>query len=266
MAERTRATVVIPCYNEADRLREAEVARLVGSEGDAAGDDRLRALLVDDGSTDETPALLRRLHERHGERVQPLWMGRNVGKAEAVRAGLRHALEHGADVVGYLDADFATPPEEMRRLLDVLTESRARVAMGSRIQRLGADIRRSMVRHYLGRVFATAASLVLQLPVYDCQCAAKLFRVDDTLRHALATPFTSRWIFDVELIGRLLAGGPGAPPLTEADFLEVPLHAWHDVAGSKLGTGGMANAGLDLARLAGARWRRGAHGFHGEGS
>ena len=92
---------------------------------------------------------------------------------------------------------------------------------------LGHRIERSWARHYLGRLFATASSQVLGLPVYDTQCGAKVFRDGPALRAALATPFTSRWAFDVELLGRL---GTGA----DRRFLEVPLERWHDVGGSKL--------------------------------
>ena len=74
---------------------------------------------------------------------------------------------------------------------------------------MGTDIRRSAVRHYTGRLFATAGSLVLGVPVYDTQCGAKAFRVTDALRAALAEPFVSRWAFDVEVLGRLLRSTDG---------------------------------------------------------
>ncbi|MGM0576035.1 MAG: glycosyltransferase [Myxococcota bacterium] len=237
------ATVVIPCYNEADRLREEDVARLLE-------DERLRVLLVDDGSTDDTSDLLARIAADLGDRADFVVLPQNGGKAEAVRRGMLRAIGDGAPLVGYLDADFATPAEEMHRLLDVLEATDTRAAMGSRFARLGADIQRSPVRHYLGRVFATAASLVLRLRVYDCQCGAKLFRVDPTLELALSQPFRSRWIFDVELLGRLLAGGPGAPGWTADDLVEVPLERWHDVSGSKLSRTAMLRAGAELLSLA----------------
>ena len=115
---------------------------------------------------------------------------------------------------------------------------------------LGYDIDRSAVRHYLGRVFATAASLILQARVYDTQCGAKLFRAGPALHGALATPFLSRWAFDVEFLGRLLIGSPAVPPLPLSAIVEVPLPVWHDVKGSKLGLGGMARTLRDLALVA----------------
>jgi dolichyl-phosphate beta-glucosyltransferase len=242
MTQSPRTTVVIPCYNEAERLRAAEVRALVA-------DPRVHVLLVDDGSTDGTEALLRQIAAASGDRVSWVGMPQNGGKAEAVRHGMQHALRQGAEITGYLDADFATPAHELLRLLDALVASGAQVAMGARIARLGADIQRSTSRHYLGRVFATAASMVLGLRVYDTQCGAKLFRAGPALAAALDTPFSSRWIFDVELLGRLVTGVAGVEPLVPDDFIEVPLMTWHDVAGSKLRPGGMASAGLELLRL-----------------
>ncbi|MBX7194747.1 MAG: glycosyltransferase [Sandaracinaceae bacterium] len=231
--------LTVPCYNEASRLDVSEVARLLE-------DRRVDVLFVNDGSTDATATLLADVSRLHPSRVRVLDLERNGGKGEAVRRGMLEALSLGSPVVGYLDADFATPPAELVHLLDELEASRAAVVLGARIARLGAVVERNPARHYLGRVFATAASTVLDLAVYDTQCGAKLFRDTPQLRAALATPFRSRWAFDVELIGRLTAC---TPPLTKDDFVEVPLREWHDKRGSKLAGPAMLKAGLDVLRL-----------------
>jgi len=123
------------------------------------------------------------------------------------------------------------------------------VVLGSRVARMGAEILRHPMRHYLGRVFATAASLVLGAVVYDTQCGAKCFRDSPALRSALGRPFLSRWAFDVELLGRLLTGEPGVAPLDASAFVEVPLLRWRDVAGSKLRARAMVGAVIDLVRI-----------------
>src|SRR5690606_15444943 len=110
------------------------------------------------GSRDHTGTVLEGIVSRFGGRAHAEVLPKNVGKAEAVRHGMRVALERGADVVGYADADFATPPAELHRLLDELVRTHADVALGSRIARLGARILRKPSRHYIGRVYATAAS------------------------------------------------------------------------------------------------------------
>ena len=163
---------------------------------------------------------------------------------------MRAALAAGAEIVGFLDADMSTPPAEIDDLLTVLARPGVQVAIGARIGMLGYDIERSAVRHYLGRVFATAASHILKAPVYDTQCGAKLFRAGPALSGALATPFLSRWAFDVEFLGRLADRYARGPPLPLHAVVEVPLAVWHDVGGSKLGFGGMARTLRDLARVA----------------
>lgn len=248
--EHARPVVVVPCYNEARRLQREGFLQFLRFRG-------VQLLFVDDGSTDDTHAVLQGLAaEMHG-RAWVLALPQNAGKGEAVRRGLAAALAQGAEFVGYFDADLATPPEEMCRLFSILVRSQAQGAIAARVGLLGTRIDRKLTRHYLGRVFATAASLILQLPVYDTQCGAKAFRRSDALIAALSTPFSSRWAFDVELIGRLV---DGAPPAGEDEpvLVEMPLKAWADVDGSKLSLADWPRMGIDLARvgLSLARWRR----------
>ncbi len=236
-------TLVIPCYNEEKRLDPSEVARLAQQDG-------VSVLLVDDGSSDGTAALAESLVAQSGGKIAFLKLERNGGKAEAVRRGLVQALEQGAQCVGFLDADLSTPVDEMLRLVAYMRERPAiTVVLASRIRLLGNDVQRKPHRHYLGRLFATAASLTLDLDIYDTQCGAKLFRATPALRAALAKPFTSRWIFDVELIGRLIYGAPDGQALKADQFAEVPLRTWRDVAGSKLRPHHMFRAIGELAQL-----------------
>ena len=97
---------------------------------------------------------------------------------------------------------------------------------------MGRDVKRNAWRHYLGRVFATAVSLALDLPVYDTQCGAKMLRVNAATGTLFATPFRSRWIFDVELIARYLRlpVAPGEPSRRDRLY-ELVLPAWHDKPG-----------------------------------
>jgi glycosyltransferase involved in cell wall biosynthesis len=245
-----RCQLVIPCYNEAERLDPVALAQLLD-------DPNVSVLFVDDGSVDDTSLRLEQIASAHPDRMFVLTLEQNCGKAEAVRRGLLDACRSGAAVVGYLDADLATSPAEILRLVRVLHERSASVVIGARIALLGRDIDRSPSRHYLGRVFATFASMALRMPVYDTQCGAKVMRVTPALLAALDEPFMSRWAFDVELIGRLLRGSKGIAPIPPEYFHEEPLLAWRDVKGSKLSTGHMARALYDLGRIARTLRKRG---------
>jgi dolichyl-phosphate beta-glucosyltransferase len=206
-------------------------------------------LFVDDGSTDTTSAVLTDLVREVPNRIRGIRLAANQGKAVAVRAGVLVALAGDPTFVGFWDADLATPLSAVNRFVAAL-EARPELvgAIGARVKLLGTVIDRSAARHYLGRVFATAASLVLDLPVYDTQCGAKLFRAGPLVHAAFGAPFRSRWAFDVELLARLGQAALRARPRPAGDLvIELALEEWRDVRGSKLAPHAMVRAGLDLA-------------------
>ena len=240
------ATIVIPCYNEAKRL-----------DGDAllalAAQPSVRLMFVDDGSTDSTATRLRELADASDD-IDVMSLGQNRGKAEAVRQGMINAMRGTAPLVGYYDADLATPPSELVRLVEALVDRPdVECVLGARVALLGSAIERRPLRHYAGRLFASAASAALGVQVYDTQCGAKAFRAGPALRAAVEQPFRSRWAFDVELLDRLLRGGPAVPVIRPEQLLEVPLRAWRDVSGSGMSLRGGLEALLDVGRVG---WQR----------
>jgi dolichyl-phosphate beta-glucosyltransferase len=230
--------VVVPCYNEARRLDSEAFA------GFARAHEHIRFLFVDDGSADQTTSVLRALVDRDPARMQLLALERNQGKSEAVRQGLLAALQARPQFVGYWDADLATPLDVIRDMLAIFVEPRIELVMGARVALLGRDIRRHPLRHYAGRMFAAAASMTINLPVYDTQCGAKLLRVTSRTAHMLATPFNSRWIFDVELLARHFLHGGKAEAL-----YEWPLLSWTDVGDSRLRRSDFVRAMGELLRI-----------------
>jgi glycosyltransferase involved in cell wall biosynthesis len=224
---RVRLTLVIPCYNEAGRLRAQPFLQFVAANRDA------RLVFVNDGSTDATAEVLADVASGGGTRISTFTLPHNVGKAEAVRQGLLAALNGSPDLVGYWDADLATPLAAVRDLLDELDRHPGvDIVMGSRVNLLGRQIERRAARHYVGRLFATAASLALGVAVYDTQCGAKIFRANEVLPRVLAAPFKSRWTMDVELLARYFAATGREAPGDRVH--EVPLQTWRDVGGSKV--------------------------------
>lgn len=237
-----RTTVVVPCYNEATRLDTRAFQAFVQKHAD------VRFLFVDDGSSDDTLGVLETLRGTRPEQLDVLVLPHNRGKAEAVRAGVLRALEQGSELVGYWDADLATPLDELPRFIEILsTQAQIWVVMGSRVSLLGRDIQRKPARHYLGRIFATASAVSLGVAVYDTQCGAKLVRNHPVLHAAFSQPFSSRWIFDVELIARIIAevGADAA----RSHIYELPLLRWVDVAGSKVKPIDFVRAFLELVAI-----------------
>ncbi len=199
-------------------------------------------------------------HCRHPipDKFSVLNFEQNQGKAEAVRRGMLGALDSHADYVGFWDADLATPLDTIPQFLD-LAESRPEleIIMGSRVKLLGRKIERRTARHYIGRAFATATSMILGLAVYDTQCGAKLFRASSSLKALFAQPFVSRWIFDVEIIARLIQARRGKQlPQPEQVIYEFPLTEWRDVPGSKLGYGDFTRAAWELLQIRNRYLRR----------
>lgn len=237
--------LVIPCFNEAKRLRVDTFSEFLRC------DNEIDLLFVDDGSRDGTPEVLESLAAESGGRVAVSSLPANLGKAEAVRTGMNLAFGQGARFVGYFDADLATPLEESKRLRSVLQEKQAvEMVFGSRVQLLGRAIDRRPLRHYLGRVFATVVSETLDLAVYDTQCGAKLFRSGPEIRRLFEDPFLSNWVFDVELIARWREGERerGLLP-AEQIIYELPLDEWVDVAGSKVRPSDFRRALLEIWRI-----------------
>ncbi len=244
----TRTTIVIPCYNEADRL---DLSRFLDF---ANRSNHLQLLFVNDGSTDDTHKLLEHMQLAAPAKISVLDQPVNGGKAEAVRAGMLQASRDNSGeehYIGYWDADLATPLdaiEEFERVLD--QNDHLSLVMGSRIKLLGRKIDRKGSRHLIGRAFATVASTMLGLGVYDTQCGAKLFRVSSPIQALFEKPFRSKWIFDVEILARMIQLGRARllPPIEES-VAELPLQSWLDVDGSKLKGRDFLKAAFELLRI-----------------
>jgi dolichyl-phosphate beta-glucosyltransferase len=199
-------TLVLPAYNEEARLGAAldELFGYLHRHGDHARDGRrgpddlpriIDVLVVDDGSTDGTVALVRARPEHESGALELLTVPHG-GKGAAVRAGMLHAK---GDLVIFTDADMATPPDELVPLMAALEGADA--AYGSRIQPDGSDMRASQPgwRRALGKTFHALASLWVVGPVADTQCGFKGFR-RDVARDVFARQKITSIVFDVEVI------------------------------------------------------------------
>lgn len=238
--------IVLPAYNEAQRIDPALDELFTYLRGIQPGTlpESVRVLVVDDGSTDGTADLVRARPEfvpaeaPHGTLELRLLTVPHGGKGSAVRAGM---LASDAEFVVFADADMATPPNQLPRLVGALEV--ADVALGSRIQPDGSDMRvtQPRFRRWIGRVFRFAAQVWVTGSVKDTQCGFKGFR------HVAAQDLFSRLkvtsiVFDVDLI--YLARKRGYR------IAIVPV-IWADRRGSRMHARPMlaARVGWDLIRI-----------------
>lgn len=237
-----KTAVVIPCYNEAQRINITTFEKFL-TENESS----FFILFVNDGSTDNTKDVLQELCNKHANSASILNLEKNSGKANAVRQGLLKAYEMNAfSYLAYFDADLATPLSELF-LLKQIAEANPEllIILCSRIKRLGAMVTRNRKRHLLGRVFSTFSSIILNLPVYDTQCGAKLIKTS-IIPIICNEVFLTSWLFDIEILARLR----NQYSTTIKDLLyEHPVTKWEDVGGSKLKLKHMLKIPLELYRI-----------------
>lgn len=239
-AHTPRTMIIVPCYNEAKRMHPALFLKFLQTRRD------IEFIFVNDGSTDDTEDMLERLYQRAPESISVLRLKHNSGKEEAVRTGLIYAIEQKPDYVGYWDADLASPLAELPAMQRIIQENNdIQCVYGARMRLLGHKVRRSLLRRFVSLCCCVLAQSVLDLPVTDTQCGAKLFRVTDELKAAIIEPFTAGWLFDVELFARLkIAWKKGNPGL-----YEHPLTEWNEVSGSNVSIPEMMGAGITMLGL-----------------
>lgn len=204
-------TLVLPAYNEAERIGPAldELFGYLRRRGEAARDGapgsghlpaRIDVLVVDDGSADHTAELVRARPEAvatpDGAPELAVLTVPHAGKGAAVRAGMLHAQ---SDLIVFTDADMATPPDMIPLLVEALADHD--VALGSRIQPDGSDMRKSQpwYRRMLGKAFHLLASVWVVGPVKDTQCGFKGF-TREAAHDLFARQKVQSIVFDVELI------------------------------------------------------------------
>lgn len=185
-------SIVIPAYNESARIEDAleRVMSCVAEQGWDA-----EVLVVDDGSKDDTAAIVKRWMNDH-PRLHLVQNPGNRGKGYSVRNGL---LQAAGNIVMFTDADLSAPMEEAERLIAAIHDG-ADVAIGSRwLDRARQTIHQPLYRQFFGRCFNWITRTVMGLPFKDTQCGFKAFR-----REAAQVIFRlqtiERWGFDPEIL------------------------------------------------------------------
>ncbi len=220
--------MVLPAYNEAKRIGPAldELFAYLDAPTPEGVHPRIDVLVVDDGSSDGTGDLVAGRPEASrpadGDEARLILLkGRHAGKGSAVRAGMLAAT---GDLVVFADADMATPPSELPKLVTALET--ADVALGSRIQPDGSDMRASQPRYrrLLGALFHLFASVWVVGNVKDTQCGFKGF-THEAAQDLFSRQKVTSIVFDVELIHLARRRG--------YSIAVVPIR-WEDVRGSRM--------------------------------
>jgi dolichyl-phosphate beta-glucosyltransferase len=212
-------SVVIPCFNEADRIGATARTTL---EFLKTHSPESELIIVNDGSTDATSAIAKDALAAAKIETRLLENFPNRGKGAAVRSGLLAA----ARPIGlFFDADLSTPLSEIPKLIEPIANGDVDLAFGSRaLDRKLIGVHQPWRREQAGRVFNLLVRLATGMPFWDTQCGFKAFRLD-VCRPILKSARIEGFAFDVELL--FLAHR------AELRLREIPVR-WNHAEGSKV--------------------------------
>lgn len=226
MLQKNCVGVVIPCYNEEDRL-SSELFRNFAFENLG-----YHLCFVNDGSTDNTLEVLEELRKGNESNISIYNCDKNGGKAEAVRQGIQYLMQDEQfNYIGYLDADLSTNFRDFDDLVKTMETSKFKIVSGSRISRMGADITKESARKIISKTINIIIQKILGMPFKDTQCGAKVMN-REIASTMFQKKFITKWLFDVEIFMRMRKHY-GKKEATDM-ICEQPLKRWIHADGSKL--------------------------------
>ena len=209
-------TLVIPAYNEAERLDEG-LRRLAEVLPGALPGRRVEVIVVDDGSTDGTGQRALALAHRF-DRARVVTLGANAGKGAAIRSGVAEAT---GGQVAFVDADMSIDPSQLGAMISAL--DLAEIAIGTRAAQGAVDYH-NVARTTMGRAFNRLVNAVTGVGLADTQCGFKAFTTP-VARLLFHLTVIDRFAFDVEVLYRARRLG--------LRIAEVPV-GWRHVADSRV--------------------------------
>ena len=233
--------VVIPCYNEEDRLLSDEFTEFVYAN---LG---YHLCFVNDGSTDKTLEVLNKLSKGREDYISVYDCQKNGGKAEAVRLGMLHLAKNiELDYIGFLDADLSTDFKDFDDLVKTIETTDYKIVSGSRITRMGANINKQSARQLISLTINFIIQKILGMKFKDTQCGAKIID-KDVIPLLFEKKFITRWLFDVEMFLRLKKKYGEE---TKQLICEQPLKRWVHADGSKLSMRDSLKIAFQLTKIA----------------
>jgi dolichol-phosphate mannosyltransferase len=188
-----KITYVVPTYNEAENLPKLVPAFFALPVPD------LSLLIVDDNSPDGTGKIADALHEEYGPRLNVMHRPGKMGLGTAYVSGFRWAVEHGAEAVGQMDADFSHPVEKIVEQVQAIASADA--VIGSRYIPGGSlDENWPAWRKGLSAWGNFYARTILGLPLRDCTGGFRLIRREVICKMPLDRIRSNGYVFQVETI------------------------------------------------------------------
>jgi len=236
MAPTPVAWVCVPTYNERENV-EALVTAVREALDDAGINGHV--LVIDDGSPDGTGEIADAMAARD-DRVHVLHRTAKEGIGPAYRAGFRHAMAQGADLILEMDCDFSHDPRDVPRL--IAAAQRADVVLGSRYARGGGVAEWGIVRRAISRGGCLYAQAWIGTSVKDLTGGFKCFRREVLEAIPLDDVSGAGYVFQVEMTYRALLQG--------FTVLEVPITFTDRTEGqSKMSRGIVVEAAVLVPRL-----------------
>jgi len=240
--------LIIPYYNERNRLDTLGLLNFIDSVN-------RHTIFVDDGSTDDSSSLIEQListfnGEAKQARAELLKLSGNVGKTNAIRESLLFAHTLGFTHAVISDIDLPIKASDLEQAIAIAFHTRIAIVSGARVRLSGNDVKRTSIRHWIGRIIATLIWKIFAIDSYDIQSPCKVYNLA-LISQKLERQFATKWFGDVELLFRLKAESGNAQSFVH----EFSLYYWRDVRGGKLRLTGAFHVFLDLCKLQISRLR-----------
>lgn len=190
-----RIEITIPVLNEEQTIENQVVKTLAYFDAHLNQFPKLELVIADNGSTDDTPAIARRLEQRFDNLRYMRLEKRGVGLAlKASWSG------SDADIVGYMDLDLATDLKYLAPALNALVAREADVVTGSRLAKGAKVVGRTPLREFTSRSFNMLVKMMFNTGFTDGMCGFKFLRREHLERIMSAGAESDGWFFATELL------------------------------------------------------------------
>lgn len=211
--------IVVPCFNEESKFSQHHFLTFAKLNPDVL------LCFVNDGSKDDTAGVLKGIQVQSPDNIVVLNLRESRGKAAAIRHGMLYVhSKYSMKLLGFLDADLTTTPEEWLKMARYKEDHpKFGAIVGSRIQRLGAEISSNGRYSIWNSILKMIVRGILKTNFQDTQCGAKIFQ-RSLVPFLFAEPFQTSGLFDVEIFLRLQQKFGKAT--LQKGVLEFPLMQW----------------------------------------